>query len=229
MAQWYLLYKHGFVVLAMIRSVFAGVWDLFCQVLSDKHAELEPSFFIYALEAPQDAPAIRTKRMAYLGGNFGLPHRDHSHVEANDEQGNPKIVSVWIPVTDATVENGCMYVIDKEDDVNFDRPNEYAHMRSALQQDVRNDGTTEATSRATVLRFDMSCARPLVVGAGSVCAWYGNLIHWGSQCSRYAPVPRVSITCTFRRRDAAPTHLQGQMGSLRFAELAVCVPRTLTP
>ena len=232
-------------------SVFASIWQLMATVLDDANVELEPSFFVYALEAPGSTPAVHGKRFTYLGGNFGLPHRDHSHTEANDEHGNPKIVSVWIPVTDATIENGCMYVVDKvrhgafarikefdrpwlgslqcvlldlkEDDANFDKPETYAHMRSALREPDHFERTPpgEPTPFSTRLRFDLSAARPLIVPAASTCAWFGNLIHWGSRCTRYAHTPRVSITCTFRRKDARPTHLQGEMGSLKRSEISV--------
>ena len=54
------------------------------------------------------------------------------------------------------------------------------------------------------IRFPLQCSRALPAPAGSLLAWSGNTIHWGSTCSRYAASPpRKSIAMAFRRRDVA--------------------------
>jgi ectoine hydroxylase-related dioxygenase (phytanoyl-CoA dioxygenase family) len=47
------------------------------------------------------------------GESFTLPHRDYPFSEAFDGKGRPAIMNVWVPITDATLDNGCMYVVPK--------------------------------------------------------------------------------------------------------------------
>ena len=51
-----------------------------------------------------------------MGGNFGVPHRDAAYGVSHTPDGRPSIVGVWIPVVDATLENGCMFVVPRERD-----------------------------------------------------------------------------------------------------------------
>ena len=140
-----------------------------------------------------------------IGSSFGLPHRDYSgtdsiRVEAEDEAGSssgtkrdhPNLLSVWIPLNDATLENGCMYVVPREFDVGFAKTDDHAHM---------NPATEVRRGLSSKIRFPLHGARALPAPAGSMLAWYGNTIHWGSTCSRFASQPRKSIAITFQRSD----------------------------
>ena len=49
------------------------------------------------------------------------------------------------------------------------------------------------------LRFPVHGARALPAPAGTVLCWNGCTVHWGSSCSKAAPVPRKSLAMTFRR------------------------------
>ena len=40
------------------------------------------------------------------------------------------------------------------------------------------------------------------VAAGSVLAWNGNTVHWGTRCSSHVKQPRISFSVAFRRRSA---------------------------
>jgi ectoine hydroxylase-related dioxygenase (phytanoyl-CoA dioxygenase family) len=109
---------------------------------------------------------------------------------------------VWIPVNDATLENGCMYIVPREFDSNFDRPEDHDHMRSATA--VRGAGISK-------LRFALNGARAVPAQAGSLLSWCGNTIHWGSSCSQYSTSPpRKSIAMTFRRRSVAQLEGAGE-------------------
>jgi len=113
-----------------------------------------------------------------------LPHRDHNHAESNAEDGSPEILSIWIPLNDVDTQNGCMYVVPKEFDEYFDKPEDDSHLKAAMWKDT---GRTE-------LRFDLACGRPLPAKAGSTLGWHGNLIHWGSKyCSPFPPFCQQSI------------------------------------
>ena len=168
-----------------------AVWDLMTHFLGED-CVLEPSFFAWCV-APHGSAAPG----ATVGSNFGLPHRDYPASEALYEDGEtPKLLSVWIPVTDATLENGCMFAVPREFDTCFEKHQDQAHMRSA----------GEVRPGVYKLRFPVQGARALPADAGSVLCWNGNTIHWGSSCAGHRPggsEPRKSIAMTFRRSDVA--------------------------
>eukprot|EP00743_Colponemidia_sp_Colp-15_P008578 GILK01009335.1.p1 GENE.GILK01009335.1~~GILK01009335.1.p1 ORF type:complete len:375 (-),score=37.99 GILK01009335.1:41-1165(-) len=178
-------------------EIFYRVWDVYSEVLGGE-CVLEPSCHVYALSAQSQAGR-------YVGGNFGLPHRDHPFAESFDEEGKATILSVWIPLNDVTLDNGCMHVLPKEFDVHFDQDEHPYHLRCATR-DKKDESVVK-------VRFDLAGARPLPAGRGSALGWTGNLIHWGARCHKGVP-PRVSMTGTFRRRQAEKTHLQGDFQSI---------------
>ncbi len=152
--------------------------------------ELETDIFIWALEK-----GARDGR--YVNGNFSLPHRDSSYDRcvACDGSGKPSKLSVWVPLVDATLDNGCMYVLPKNCDERFDKPWDRFHMRPVER--------VEEGEAALLWRFPMHLARPLPAAAGSVVSWMGNLVHWGASCAPHASVdqPRVSMALTLRLRE----------------------------
>ena len=137
-----------------------------------------------------------------IGSSFGLPHRDYSGIDSIRWQGqekigegvvdDPNMITVWIPLNDATLENGCMYVVPREFDTGFAKTDDHAHM---------NPATEVQRGLSSKIHFPLHGARALPAPAGSLLAWYGNTIHWGSSCSRYADHPRKSIALTFYRAD----------------------------
>jgi hypothetical protein len=140
-----------------------------------------------------------------FGSSFGLPHRDYSAADSlyREDEGkdclkdaasdHPAILNVWIPLNDATLDNGCMYVVPREFDEDFSRTDSHhAHM---------NPATEVQRGKSSKIHFPLHGVRALPAPAGSLIAWYGNTIHWGSSCSRYAKAPRKSIALTFRRGD----------------------------
>jgi hypothetical protein len=164
------------------------------QILGDG-VTIEPSVFAWRLQR---------QRAGFPGSNFGLPHRDYSHSEAHDSQGC-RLLSVWVPLTDVGVDDGCMYVVCKDQDPDFATEN-YAHLRCATQRtDDEGKGKavvsseTHAAKQKTVteLRFTVAGLRPLApVPAKSVCAWAGNSIHFGAAASAHSRCPRVSVAVT---------------------------------
>lgn len=98
------------------------------------------------------------------------PHRDHQFRRRDTlrDDRTPLIVTVWIPFTDATPLNGCMYLLPLPNDPNFpERPD--AFDASSLQD-----------------------VRALPAEAGSVLAWNQYILHWGGSASKWADAPRMS-------------------------------------
>ncbi|KAL7543629.1 hypothetical protein ACHAXR_012916 [Thalassiosira sp. AJA248-18] len=159
--------------------VATRLWDEMRLILGDD-CVLEPSVFAWSLQAKHSDTQI--------GQSFGLPHRDYPASEAMFDDGKtPKLLNVWIPVNDAT--------LDTEFDDNFVRPENYAHMRSATA--VKGSGFSK-------LRFSLNGSRAVPAVAGSLLSWCGNTVHWGGSCSQHsASPPRKSIAMTFRRQSVA--------------------------
>ncbi len=115
-------------------------------------------------------------RIDDTGSGFAI-HRD---VYANDtrEDGRPAHLTVWIPFTDATPNNSCMYMLPIHLDPNY----------------PDNMQSKEITNYSDI--------RAVPAKAGSVVAWNANIAHWGSKSSEWAEHPRISIAMDFSRGDA---------------------------
>ena len=190
-------------------EVLERCWRLLAEVLAPGEPPdaivLEPSFFAYALVRPAEAAALEDAadarevvRHTYVGGNFGLPHRDHSSADCFDGvSGAPTMVSLWCPLTPVTADNGCMHVVPKEFDPLLTQPDHPLHLLPFDQHSRR--ANFELSAAVALAPCEPSCA----------VAWHGSSIHWGGRCSRYAAAePRASLTATLRRRDAPRTQLQ---------------------
>jgi Phytanoyl-CoA dioxygenase (PhyH) len=105
------------------------------------------------------------------------------HVDSRDER-----LSVWIPLTDATVENGCMYVIP-QDRVPPTLPTSYL------------DWTSISIHEFETLLHDVI---PLPAAHGSVLGWNNSLIHWGGRATELANHPRISIAAEFLPEGTRP-------------------------
>jgi ectoine hydroxylase-related dioxygenase (phytanoyl-CoA dioxygenase family) len=98
------------------------------------------------------------------------PHRDYQfrkRMTVRDD-GTPLIVTVWIPFTDATPLNGCIYLLPMSRDPNV--PDRLLSFEIPNLQDVR----------------------ALPAQAGSVLAWNQYVLHWGGAASTWADGPRMS-------------------------------------
>ena len=96
-------------------------------------------------------------------------------------------LTVWIPLTDATVENGCMYVIPQH------------LMPESLPAD---NADWNNLKRVEVTRL-LQGTRALPAKAGSMIGWNHDAIHWGST-SQGSPTPRISIAVEFNGAEAGP-------------------------
>lgn len=107
------------------------------------------------------------------------PHRDKGRA-ALFPGGRPKSLTVWLPLTEATPLNGCMYVVPADRDPTYgtEQENEY--------------------------RFDLQDVRALPSPAGGIFCWNQAVLHWGARASPRAPAPRVSVAFEFQRADVPP-------------------------
>ena len=100
------------------------------------------------------------------------PHRDHS-------DGNR--VTVWVPLTAARVEDGCMHVLPR----HLVPP----HLAGSWEQ-------FDTLARNDVLRL-LHAARALPADAGSVLCWRANVLHWGGYRVSTA-APRIAFSMEFQ-------------------------------
>jgi hypothetical protein len=191
--------------------VLPGAWRLVDRLFAPMESllgegcQMDPSVFCWIAQQPEPAHASEhADRAGQLprppkpkaGANFGLPHRDFTCLQSlRKADGAPTLLSVWVPLTRVTTENGCMMAVPKQLDRHFFKRWAYAHMRPALPPDEDDD------DGATEVRFDLSAARPIApLPPGSIVAWVGNLIHWGTSCLPDADAPaRTSVGFNFLR------------------------------
>jgi hypothetical protein len=100
----------------------------------------------------------------------------------------PNRLSVWIPFSDATLENGCMYVVPQY----------------RVPETVGDFSKLTNVSRAE-LQALLQGSRALPVQAGSILGWHFQLIHWGSTPG-HAEHPRISMAVEFIAGHAEPVN-----------------------
>jgi hypothetical protein len=125
-----------------------------------------------------------------------VPHRDanitgpfdpaKSYIRAN---GAPRLFTLWIPLTDATPHNSCIYVLPFPKD-----PVMRAFLGGANLQ-----GLQEASKN---MGMHLPEVRALPAEAGSVLAWSAYILHWGSESTDWALAPRISIGVYCETTDA---------------------------
>ena len=142
--------------------LFYKLHSLIQSVLGDGYMRL-PDFWAWHVDPKKNESGWR-------------PHRDRGHHALNSD-GTPKSVTVWIPLTDATPLNSCMYIVPADRDPTY--------------------GTAEDSS----FKFDYSNIRALPASAGAVFCWNQAVLHWGSSSSDRASHPRISLAFEFQRGD----------------------------
>ena len=233
--------------------------------LGTRDVALEPSCFAWALRPapaesqvriPSAEPRDAASAADAVGANFSLPHRDYSARDAwtttsddrrlRGDDGEPTLLCVWFPLTDATLDTGCLHVLPRHVDRTWDDPDHPDHLRPAERE----------PGGGAALRFSPAESRALPAEAGSVCAWAGQTVHWGGSCrlredddtyegenpgedglikirhargvpdatpTRGGPRrarPRRSVACTFRKASAGEFACGGTLPLMTRAECA---------
>ena len=107
------------------------------------------------------------------------PHRDKGR-KALFEDGTPKSLTVWLPLTAATPLNGCLYLVPADRDPTY------------------------GTERESEWTFKMPDVRALPAKAGDLLMWNQAVLHWGAHASERAAEPRISMAFEFQRDDVKP-------------------------
>jgi hypothetical protein len=100
-------------------------------------------------------------------------HRDRGTDTRLYKDGSPKSISIWIPLTDTDVENGCMHVLPIKDDKDY------------YDQEYFDEG------------YDPDKVIALPAKAGDVLGWTQNLLHWGGETTNTDAKPRISVSVEF--------------------------------
>jgi hypothetical protein len=132
-----------------------------------------------------------------LGENFkAMPHVVVHYVHPGTGTGwSPHIdfsdrddrFTVWFSLSDATINNGCIYVIAQHR-VSAELLEKWTTMQDLNHREVK-----------TLLQG----TRALPVEAGSILAWEGDVIHWGTFSSDNV-LPRVSLSVVYLRENIEP-------------------------
>jgi hypothetical protein len=104
------------------------------------------------------------------------PHRDRSFGSLLPD-GSPKSLTTWIPISQATPLNGCMYIVPANFDPTYGTPNDKEW------------------------KFEYSSIRALPGNPGDFFIWNQAVLHWGSKTSPRATESRVSMAFEFQRGD----------------------------
>lgn len=157
--------------------VFRRLHEAFQGVLTDDYKRL-PAFWAWKVD-----PA------AEESGWF--PHRD-DYKDTLFPDGSPQKLSVWVPLTDATVLNGCMYVLPADRDPSYNNND----------TDIWDDENYHWSE--FIQDF-----RALPAAAESVLMWNMRVYHYGSRASKRAKIPRYSIGMELLHNEAEP-HIAGR-------------------
>lgn len=107
------------------------------------------------------------------------PHRDKGFMALRPD-GSPKALTVWIPLTEATPLNGCMYMLPANRDPVY-----------GTEQDAQH-------------KVDLPSVRALPGKPGDYFCWNQAVLHWGAQSSPFGGAPRMSMALEFQRADEQP-------------------------
>ena len=107
------------------------------------------------------------------------PHRDKGAMSLASD-GSPLSLTIWVPITAATPQNGCMYIVPADRDRLY------------------------GTANMGQIGCDPAAIRALPVVPGEYLCWNQAVMHWGGQTSPFAPHPRMSMAFEFQRGDIRP-------------------------
>lgn len=146
-------------------QVFRRLKPLLNHFLGDRVALL-PHFWAWHVDPDQ-------------GGRGWPPHRDY---QGESVIGDDMLISLslWVPLSNATPSNGCMYVLPRSFEKCYDSP--VTKPEDVSLQDVR----------------------ALPAGPGAVMGWRQDLYHWGGRASQHATEPRISLSLEFQNAAFAP-------------------------
>jgi hypothetical protein len=158
----------------IVRLRQLGLSPVFIHVFDETWAvyrKLGPVFSA-AIDGPWTfMPAFWAWYLDPLKGDAGwTPHRDREDDRVMEDH-KPVTMSLWIPLTPALPENGCMYVVPY--------PLTMEHLGEGGAQHLR----------------------ALPANPGSILGWHQQMYHWGGKTLPTARFPRVSLSIEVQRSD----------------------------
>ena len=163
------------IVDAGLPAAFIGVYDEVWAIAAQMQGIMDGMFAGHAAMIPNFWASFSDAGDA--GATAG---RRRPGVSLNKD-GTPRAVSVWLPITDATTENGCIYVVPADQDRNY--------------------------GKAPAERADASlqAIRALPASAGDLLIWTGETYTWQS-CSakRHEDGPQLALSWEFQDALEAP-------------------------
>ncbi|MEQ8285772.1 phytanoyl-CoA dioxygenase family protein [Thalassospira sp.] len=140
-------------------QVFRRLKPLLSHFLGERVALL-PHFWAWHVDPGQD-------------GRGWPPHRDY---QGESVVGDDMLISLslWVPLSKASPDNGCMYVLPRSFEKCYDLA--VTKPEDVFLQDVR----------------------ALPAGPGTVMGWRQDLYHWGGRASKHASEPRISLSLEFQ-------------------------------
>jgi hypothetical protein len=142
-------------------------------------------------------PSMQKLLSGHLGGKFmALPHVVvhyvhpetgsgwSPHVDFSDREGR---FTVWFSLSDATLDNGCIYVVARNK-ISPALLQKWLKMEDLIHREVK------------VL---LQNTKALPVAAGSLLGWRGDVVHWGAMSTKKMP-PRVSLSVVYIKENTAP-------------------------
>lgn len=187
----------GLLSNAISRCVQMGIPPVFIFLFDEAWASfMRQHATISAMIGPQyqTLPDFWAWHVDPRAGQAGWrPHRDKGHISLNAD-GSPLSLTIWIPLTEASPLNGCMYMLPANRDPVYN---------------TENDKNWQV---------DYPSIRALPGQPGDWFCWNQAVLHWGAQSSPFATNPRMSMALEFQRADVAPfnTPLLGTLPVLNF-------------
>jgi hypothetical protein len=94
--------------------------------------------------------------------------------------GGPISLTTWIPLSEATPLNGCMYIVPAHADPTYGTP------------------------REKEFHFELPAIRALPAKPGEILVWNQAVLQWGSRSSHCATESRISMAFEFQSLDSRP-------------------------
>ena len=119
------------------------------------------------------------------------PHRDRRTLAIGE---HTDYMTVWLALSDATPDNGCIYVLPASFDPHY------------AEREVPCDEQGECAQGAAEPYSDdnienVQDIRALPCKAGQALCWSGRLLHFGGRCGRHASGPRIALACAVSTKD----------------------------
>jgi hypothetical protein len=164
------------LVARQIPPAFSFVYDEFWQLFYRLH----PVLIALLGEGYKIVPTDIWGWHIGKSGAGWRPHRDMWAKDSVREDKRPRVVNCWIPLTDATPLNSCMYVLP-------------AHLDPNVPDNL--------TSKENYDLYSFHNIRAVPAQAGSAMGWNMQVLHWGGKSSEWAEEPRISFAIDMHSAD----------------------------